>query len=98
MPAQTGRLLESRPHLIGGNADCGTGWEDPPAARSRVGVVPSAAREALRNAMISYYERYLHGEHAAVWDELSQVGEAIFTEPLYADALAVAFATMQRAQ
>jgi hypothetical protein len=48
--------------------------------------------------MISYYERYLHGEHAAVWDELSQVGEAIFTEPLYADALAVAFATMQRAQ
>ena len=46
--------------------------------------------------MSSYYERYLHGEHIAVWDELTQLGEAAFTEPLYADALAVARETMQR--
>ncbi len=36
--------------------------------------------------MISYYERYLDGEHAAVWEELSQLGAAVYTAPLHADA------------
>lgn len=40
--------------------------------------------------MSIYYERYLQGEHAAVWDELTQLGEAVYTEPFSADALAVA--------
>ena len=48
--------------------------------------------------MISYYERYLDGEHAAVWEELSQLGEAVYTAPLHADALAVARETMRRVQ
>jgi len=48
--------------------------------------------------MSSYYARYLDGEHAAVWEELAELGEAVSTEPLYADALAVARETMRRAQ
>lgn len=48
--------------------------------------------------MSGYYERYLHGEHAAVWEELSQLGESIYTEPIHADARAVARETMRRAQ
>lgn len=48
--------------------------------------------------MSSYYERYLRGEHTEIWDELSQLGNAVYTEPLHADALAVARETMRRAQ
>jgi len=45
---------------------------------------------------MSYLERYLNGEHKAVWDELLAVGENVRQQPLYDDALAVARETMRR--
>jgi hypothetical protein len=42
------------------------------------------------------YDRYVAGEHAAVWSELMAQGTAVRTEPLAADALAVAYETMSR--
>lgn len=44
----------------------------------------------------SFLERYERGEHAAVWDDLRALGDQARQSPLYADALAVAQATMQR--
>jgi hypothetical protein len=43
-----------------------------------------------------YLERYLHGEHEQVWDELLLQGDAIRQEPLRSDAYAVAKETMRR--
>ncbi len=43
-----------------------------------------------------YLKRYHDGQYKEVWDELMQLEEAVFEEPLYTDALAVARATMQR--
>lgn len=54
--------------------------------------------EEIANAMISYYERYVRGELVPVWEELSQLDEAVFAEPLHADALDVARETMRRAR
>lgn len=48
--------------------------------------------------MASFLERYQGGEHAQVWRELVGLGEAVFEEPLRADALAVAEETMRRAR
>ncbi len=48
--------------------------------------------------MVTYLQRYIAGEHEAVWDELFTLGAAIREEPLYADALAVARETMTRAR
>lgn len=42
------------------------------------------------------YDRYVAGEHAAVWSELMAEGAAVRGEPLAADALAVAYETMSR--
>jgi hypothetical protein len=39
---------------------------------------------------MSYYSRYLAGEHEQVWGELVQCGSAVRTEPLYSDAHGVA--------
>jgi hypothetical protein len=44
----------------------------------------------------SYLERYEHGDHAAVWEDLRTLGDQIRQPPLFADALAVAHATMRR--
>ena len=45
---------------------------------------------------VSYLERYIAGEHEPVWAELQALGAAVRTEPLYSDALAVAYETMRR--
>ena len=42
------------------------------------------------------YDRYVAGEHAAVWSELMARGAAVRSEPLAADALAVSYETMSR--
>lgn len=47
--------------------------------------------------MQSFLERYLAGEHEAVWTELIELGAAIRLEPVFSDALAVARETMRRA-
>jgi hypothetical protein len=41
-------------------------------------------------------DRYLAGDHRAVWTELVSLGSAVREEPLSADALAVAYETMHR--
>lgn len=47
---------------------------------------------------MTYLERYLKGEHEAVWNELIALGEAVRHEPVYSDAKAVAAETMQRSR
>jgi len=42
------------------------------------------------------YDRYVAGEHTAIWSELMAQGSAVRSEPLAADALAVAYETMSR--
>jgi hypothetical protein len=42
------------------------------------------------------YDRYLAGEHTEVWRELLAQGAAVRSDPLLADALAVAYETMRR--
>ena len=44
------------------------------------------------------YDRYVAGEHTAVWSELMAQGAAVRSEPLAADALAVAYETMSRVE
>ena len=46
--------------------------------------------------MASYLDRYLGGEHEAVWAELLAQGERVRAEPLASDALAVAREMMGR--
>jgi hypothetical protein len=48
--------------------------------------------------MMTFLERYKAGEHVAVWDELTALGEGVRHEPYYADAVAVAAETMRRAR
>lgn len=48
--------------------------------------------------MATFLERYMAGEHGAVWDDLLALGAEVRNEPLYADAFAVARETMRRAQ
>jgi len=45
---------------------------------------------------LPYFDRYLAGEHEAVWTELVALGEAVRTDAHAADALAVAYETMHR--
>ncbi|HEX8035842.1 MAG TPA: hypothetical protein VF510_18445 [Ktedonobacterales bacterium] len=45
---------------------------------------------------MSYLNRYLQGEHEAVWDELQTLGAEIYNQPLYDDALGVVRETMRR--
>jgi hypothetical protein len=44
----------------------------------------------------SYLQRYLAGDHEAVWADLLSLGAQVRAEPLYTDALAVARETMRR--
>lgn len=48
--------------------------------------------------MSTYLQRYLDGQHEAVWTELMALGPAIREQPLFADAQAVARETMIRAR
>ena len=43
-----------------------------------------------------YLERYQEGQHKEVWDELVQLGPAVFEDQLYAEALSVARTMMRR--
>lgn len=45
---------------------------------------------------MSYYQRYLAGEHQPVWDELRALGQSLFEGPSLEDARRVASATMDR--
>jgi hypothetical protein len=47
---------------------------------------------------LPFYERYLAGERQAVWAELIALGESVREDPYAADALAVAYETMQRVE
>ncbi len=47
--------------------------------------------------MPSFLERYLAGDHIAVWADLMDLRESVRLEPFHADALAVAHETMRRA-
>jgi hypothetical protein len=42
------------------------------------------------------FDRYVAGEHEKVWDELIALGPSVRSDPHAADALAVAYETMQR--
>jgi hypothetical protein len=44
------------------------------------------------------YKRYVAGEFRDVWTELAALGDAIWLDPVAADALAVCFETMHRAK
>ena len=48
--------------------------------------------------MPKFLDRYLAGEHGAVWKELVALGEGIRQKRHYADAAAVAAETMRRAR
>jgi len=53
--------------------------------------------EVLRGyGHLPYYERYLAGEHRQVWQELGAIGARVREDQYAADALAVAYATMDR--
>lgn len=45
---------------------------------------------------MAYLERYLNGEHRQVWSELQDLGDEIYSVPLYSECYAVALETMTR--
>jgi hypothetical protein len=48
--------------------------------------------------MASYIQRYQQGDCEQVWDELLSLGNQVRHEPLFSEAQAVAYATMERVQ
>jgi hypothetical protein len=52
----------------------------------------------IRDFMATLLERYLDGEHVAVWDDLMALGEGVRHELYLEDARAVAAETMRRAR
>jgi hypothetical protein len=56
--------------------------------------------QALQEAAgsLPLYNRYLAGEFRQVWAELAALGDAVWSDPAAADALAVCFETMHRAK
>jgi len=46
--------------------------------------------------MMRYFDRYMNGEHEAVWAEFANLGTAVREEKIFADAKAVALETMGR--
>ena len=62
---------------------------------------PGARMAALRahaGGRLLYYDRYVSGAHRDVWSELIGLGAEVRTDPYAADALAVAYETMQRVE
>jgi hypothetical protein len=47
---------------------------------------------------LTFHERYIAGEFREVWRDLSSLGEAVWYDPVAADALAVAFEAAYRAR
>jgi hypothetical protein len=65
----------------------------------RLPADPDARLERLRSAAagaLPLFDRYIAGDHIAVWRELEAHGDAVRADPLAADALAVAGETMRR--
>jgi len=66
--------------------------------------LPQQAEEqvfALRQhnrGRLPFFDRYIVGEHAKVWDELIALGPSVREDPHAADALAVAYETMRRVE
>jgi hypothetical protein len=56
--------------------------------------------QALQEAAgsLPLYRRYVAGEFREVWMELAELGDAIWLDPVAADALAVCYETMHRAK
>ncbi len=44
-----------------------------------------------------FYNRYVAGEFREVWMELAALGDAVWLDPVAADALAVCYEAMYRA-
>jgi len=65
----------------------------PAAAQDRLGVLRAHNRGSL-----PLFDRYLAGEHEAVWSDLLALGAAVREDPHAADALAVAYETMGRVE
>ncbi len=62
---------------------------------------PAARLEQLRahsGGRLPFFDRYRAGEHAKVWTELVALGDGVRDDPVAADALAVAYETMQRVE
>ena len=62
-------------------------------------IDPAARLEQLRahaGGKLPLFDRYRAGEHQQVWSELIALGEGVRSDPHAADALAVAYETMQR--
>jgi hypothetical protein len=47
---------------------------------------------------LPFYSRYVAGEFREVWMELASLGDAVWLDPVAADALAVCYETMHRAK
>jgi hypothetical protein len=65
----------------------------PAAIQDRRGVLRAHNRGSL-----PLLDRYLGGEHEAVWHDLVALGDAVREDPHAADALAVAYETMGRVE
>src|SRR5205814_967837 len=55
-------------------------------------------RALQETAILPFYERYVAGEFRGVWRELAALGDAVWLDPVAADALAVCYETMHRAK
>jgi hypothetical protein len=64
----------------------------PPDHPARIQAIQETA------GRLSFHERYVAGEFRNVWTELSALGDAVWYDPVAADALAVAYETMHRAK
>jgi hypothetical protein len=62
---------------------------------------PAARLQEIRQyagGQLPFYDRYMAGEHRQVWKELIALGPAVREDSHVADALAVAYETMQRVE
>ncbi len=74
--------------------------KEAPILRAFLPDDPKERFEMLRESAgggLPFYERYVAGERTEVWNELVEMGEQIPSIEHAADALAVAYATMDRA-
>jgi hypothetical protein len=83
--------------------------QDQPAKKAKSSSIlkaqlpgdPAARLERLRQHAgggLPFFERYSNGECEKVWEELVALGPAVREDPYAADALAVAYETMQRVE
>jgi len=58
----------------------------------------SSLQSSIERRFVTYYERYLNGDHEGVWKQLQDLGSDVRLEPHFSDACAVAAETMRRVQ